>query len=185
MRLSREFARGSFFFFFFYLRICHVSAHQYDEGHTVAGWTGFGIATVEGTSVLRRRACAWCRFRSWSGGVGAIVVGGSSSSPGRCFSPAGASRRGRRPRGGVGDAGAGPVRAGRAHRVCRVPLAGRGIRAYGRGGSAGARGGEPEPATVRPGWLSRRVITLLSVPQVTPVVGAVGRPRCQCRALRS
>ncbi|CAM5263607.1 hypothetical protein SALBM311S_13045 [Streptomyces alboniger] len=28
-----------------------MSAHQYDEGHTVAGWTGFGIATV-GTAVL-------------------------------------------------------------------------------------------------------------------------------------
>ena len=27
-----------------------MSAHQYDEGHTVAGWTGFGIATV-GTAV--------------------------------------------------------------------------------------------------------------------------------------
>ncbi|WP_322726594.1 HGxxPAAW family protein, partial [Streptomyces spongiae] len=23
-----------------------MGAHQYDEGHTVAGWTGFGIATV-------------------------------------------------------------------------------------------------------------------------------------------
>jgi hypothetical protein len=23
-----------------------VSAHQYDEGHTVAGWTGVGLATV-------------------------------------------------------------------------------------------------------------------------------------------
>ena len=26
-----------------------MSAHQYDEGHTVAGWTGFGIATVGST----------------------------------------------------------------------------------------------------------------------------------------
>jgi hypothetical protein len=33
-----------------------VSAHQYDEGHTVAGWTGFGIATV-GTAVLGVGVC--------------------------------------------------------------------------------------------------------------------------------
>ncbi|MEV0638000.1 HGxxPAAW family protein [Streptomyces sp. NPDC050619] len=33
-----------------------MSAHQYDEGHTVAGWTGFGIATV-GTAVLGLGVC--------------------------------------------------------------------------------------------------------------------------------
>lgn len=33
-----------------------VSAHQYDEGHTVAGWTGFGIATV-GSAVLGLGVC--------------------------------------------------------------------------------------------------------------------------------
>ncbi|MGW0334121.1 HGxxPAAW family protein [Streptomyces sp. NPDC003011] len=33
-----------------------MSAHQYDEGHTVAGWTGFGIATV-GTTVLGLGVC--------------------------------------------------------------------------------------------------------------------------------
>lgn len=33
-----------------------MSAHQYDEGHTVAGWTGFGIATV-GTSVVGLGVC--------------------------------------------------------------------------------------------------------------------------------
>jgi len=33
-----------------------VSAHQYDEGHTVAGWTGFGIATA-GTAVLGLGVC--------------------------------------------------------------------------------------------------------------------------------
>jgi hypothetical protein len=33
-----------------------VSAHQYDEGHTVAGWTGVAIATV-GTSVLGLGVC--------------------------------------------------------------------------------------------------------------------------------
>ena len=34
-----------------------MSAHQYDEGHTVAGWTGFGIATV-GTAVAGVGVCA-------------------------------------------------------------------------------------------------------------------------------
>ncbi|WP_406124625.1 HGxxPAAW family protein [Streptomyces sp. NBC_00989] len=34
-----------------------MSAHQYDEGHTVAGWTGFGIATV-GTTVAGVGVCA-------------------------------------------------------------------------------------------------------------------------------
>ncbi|MFK4103654.1 HGxxPAAW family protein [Streptomyces sp. NPDC019531] len=38
-----------------------MSAHQYDEGHTVAGWTGVGVAAV-GTSVL---------------GVGVCMVSGS------------------------------------------------------------------------------------------------------------
>ncbi|CCK29028.1 putative membrane protein [Streptomyces davaonensis JCM 4913] len=33
-----------------------MSAHQYDEGHTVAGWTGFGIATV-GATVLGLGVC--------------------------------------------------------------------------------------------------------------------------------
>jgi hypothetical protein len=33
-----------------------VSAHQYDEGHTVAGWSGVAVATV-GTSVLGVGVC--------------------------------------------------------------------------------------------------------------------------------
>jgi hypothetical protein len=33
-----------------------VSAHQYDEGHTVAGWTGFAVATV-GAVVLGLGVC--------------------------------------------------------------------------------------------------------------------------------
>ncbi|MFF1307314.1 HGxxPAAW family protein [Streptomyces sp. NPDC058307] len=33
-----------------------MSAHQYDEGHTVAGWTGVGIAAL-GTSVLGLGVC--------------------------------------------------------------------------------------------------------------------------------
>ncbi|MGX1368927.1 hypothetical protein RKD19_004286 [Streptomyces canus] len=33
-----------------------MSAHQYDEGHTVAGWTGVAVATV-GASVLGLGVC--------------------------------------------------------------------------------------------------------------------------------
>ncbi|WP_260471018.1 HGxxPAAW family protein [Streptomyces sp. RP5T] len=33
-----------------------MSAHQYDEGHTVAGWTGVAVATA-GTSVLGLGVC--------------------------------------------------------------------------------------------------------------------------------
>lgn len=33
-----------------------MSAHQYDEGHTIAGWTGFGIATI-GAAVLGLGVC--------------------------------------------------------------------------------------------------------------------------------
>ncbi|WP_343243999.1 HGxxPAAW family protein [Streptomyces sp. SID13726] len=33
-----------------------MSAHQYDEGHTVAGWTGFGIAAV-GSAVAGLGVC--------------------------------------------------------------------------------------------------------------------------------
>ena len=43
-----------------------MSAHQYDEGHTVAGWTGFTVATV-GSVVLGLGVCA---------ASGAILAGG-------------------------------------------------------------------------------------------------------------
>ncbi|WP_020134033.1 HGxxPAAW family protein [Streptomyces sp. 351MFTsu5.1] len=43
-----------------------MSAHQYDEGHTVAGWTGFGIATV-GTAVAGLGVCLVS---------GVLIVGG-------------------------------------------------------------------------------------------------------------
>ncbi|MDH6498140.1 hypothetical protein M2156_004359 [Streptomyces sp. SAI-149] len=43
-----------------------MSAHQYDEGHTIAGWTGVAIATV-GTSVLGVGVCAVS---------GALIAGG-------------------------------------------------------------------------------------------------------------
>ncbi|MFF5186552.1 HGxxPAAW family protein [Streptomyces sp. NPDC000345] len=33
-----------------------MAGHQYDEGHTIAGWTGFGIATV-GTAVIGVGVC--------------------------------------------------------------------------------------------------------------------------------
>ncbi|MFF7134757.1 HGxxPAAW family protein [Streptomyces sp. NPDC008196] len=43
-----------------------MSAHQYDEGHTIAGWTGVAIATL-GTSVLGVGVCAVS---------GALIAGG-------------------------------------------------------------------------------------------------------------
>jgi hypothetical protein len=50
-----------------------VSAHQYDEGHTVAGWTGFGIATV-GTAVLGLGVCTVSGV-VMTGGLAITVVG--------------------------------------------------------------------------------------------------------------
>ncbi len=49
-----------------------MSAHQYDEGHTVAGWTGCGIATV-GTVVAGVGVCAVSAL--WIGaGLGIVAV---------------------------------------------------------------------------------------------------------------
>ncbi|MFJ6085443.1 HGxxPAAW family protein [Streptomyces sp. NPDC092369] len=49
-----------------------MSAHQYDEGHTAAGWTGFGIAAV-GTAVLGLGVCA-TSVALLAGGLGIVVV---------------------------------------------------------------------------------------------------------------
>ncbi|WP_345671458.1 HGxxPAAW family protein [Streptomyces phyllanthi] len=49
-----------------------MSAHQYDEGHTVAGWTGFGIATV-GTVVVGVGICTGSALGVW-GGIGVVGV---------------------------------------------------------------------------------------------------------------
>ncbi|MFJ9894165.1 HGxxPAAW family protein [Streptomyces sp. NPDC091280] len=50
-----------------------MSAHQYDEGHTVAGWTGCGIATV-GTAVAGAGVCT-VSAALISGGLAIVVVG--------------------------------------------------------------------------------------------------------------
>ena len=125
-----------------------MSAHQYDEGHTVAGWTGFGIATV-GTSVSAAWACAWCRFRSLVGGVAIVVVGllvtwalhlsGWGKPPGRRPREEWGMRvRDRSARGG--------------HTACvGCRLAGRGVRRTAVADLPVPAAGEPEPATVRPG----------------------------------
>ncbi|MDQ1069406.1 HGxxPAAW family protein [Streptomyces canus] len=48
-------------------------AHQYDEGHTVAGWTGCGIATA-GTAVLGAGVCTVSGV--WiAGGLAITAVG--------------------------------------------------------------------------------------------------------------
>ena len=49
-----------------------MSAHQYDEGHTVAGWTGCGIATV-GTTVAGVGVCT-VSAALIGGGLGIVVV---------------------------------------------------------------------------------------------------------------
>ncbi|MET7573435.1 HGxxPAAW family protein [Streptomyces sp. NPDC005492] len=49
-----------------------MSAHQYDEGHTVAGWTGFGIATV-GSAVAGVGVCT-VSAPLIGGGLGIVVV---------------------------------------------------------------------------------------------------------------
>jgi hypothetical protein len=54
-----------------------VGAHQYDEGHTVAGWTGFGIATA-GAVVSGVGMCTGSAVGLWGGvavvGVSVIVT---------------------------------------------------------------------------------------------------------------
>ncbi|MBT3155240.1 hypothetical protein HTV45_30990 [Streptomyces sp. CHD11] len=49
-----------------------MSAHPYDHGHTVAGWTGFAIAIV-GTAVLGTGVCAGSGPLLFAG-AGTVVV---------------------------------------------------------------------------------------------------------------
>ncbi|MER8219543.1 HGxxPAAW family protein [Streptomyces sp. NPDC094143] len=49
-----------------------MSAHQYDHGHTVAGWVGFGIATV-GAGVVGAGVCTVSGLLI-AGGLGIGVV---------------------------------------------------------------------------------------------------------------
>jgi hypothetical protein len=125
-----------------------VSAHQYDEGHTVAGWTGTGIATV-GTTVLGAGVCL-VSVPLLAGGLGIVAVSvlvtwalhlsGWGKPPGR------------RPREEWGmrvrDASA---RGGHTGCVgCR--LAGRrGVRRTALADLPVPAVGEPEPAAVHPG----------------------------------
>lgn len=51
-----------------------MSAHQYDEGHTVAGWTGVAIATL-GTSVLGVGVCLGSGVLI---AVGLVITAGSA-----------------------------------------------------------------------------------------------------------
>ncbi|MCD7440080.1 MULTISPECIES: HGxxPAAW family protein [Streptomyces] len=127
-----------------------MSAHQYDEGHTVAGWTGFGIATA-GTSVVGLGVCM-VSVPVLAVGLAIVVVSvlvtwalhltGWGKPPGR------------RPRAewgmGVRDSGA---RAGHPECVgCR--LAGRGARRAGAVSEvlpAVSAVGDAEPAAARTG----------------------------------
>ncbi|WP_217235896.1 HGxxPAAW family protein [Streptomyces sp. AC555_RSS877] len=49
-----------------------MSAHQYDHGHTVAGWTGVGVATV-GSAVLGAGVCL-VSVPLLAGGFAIVVV---------------------------------------------------------------------------------------------------------------
>ncbi|MFE9453052.1 HGxxPAAW family protein [Streptomyces sp. NPDC006739] len=51
-----------------------MSAHLYDEGHTIAGWTGFGIATV-GSGLVGLGVCT-ASVVAVVGGL-AVVAGGA------------------------------------------------------------------------------------------------------------
>ncbi|MEU6258729.1 HGxxPAAW family protein [Streptomyces sp. NPDC047043] len=128
-----------------------MSAHQYDEGHTVAGWTGFAIATV-GAVVLGFGVCTASAL-ILGGGLGIVAVSvlvtwalhlaGWGKPPGR------------RPREQWGwrvrDLAA---REGHAGCVgCRLAGRGRGVRstAESYGSVAVAGGAEPEPAGAESG----------------------------------
>lgn len=50
-----------------------MSAHLYDEGHTIAGWTGFGIAVV-GTGVVGLGVCTGS-IAVVGGGLAVVVLG--------------------------------------------------------------------------------------------------------------
>ncbi|MGW7259833.1 HGxxPAAW family protein [Streptomyces sp. NPDC054834] len=50
-----------------------MSAHLYDEGHTVAGWTGFGIATA-GSGLAGLGVCTGS-VAALGGGLAVVVLG--------------------------------------------------------------------------------------------------------------
>lgn len=125
-----------------------MSAHQYDEGHTVAGWTGFAVASA-GAVLLGLGVCT-ASVIALAGGFGVVVVGvlvtwalhlaGWGKPPGR------------RPREQWGWR-VRDLAAREGHPGCvGCRLAGRG-RGAGRtaesyGAVVAAGGGEPEPAAV-------------------------------------
>ncbi len=111
-----------------------MSAHQYDEGHTVAGWTGCGIATV-GTVVAGVGVCAVSALLI---GAGLGIVAVSVLVTWALHLTGWGSRRGGGT-GSSGDAGTGPVGAGGARRVCGVPAGGGRGRGRGRGRVAEGR----------------------------------------------
>lgn len=124
-----------------------MSAHQYDEGHTIAGWTGFAVASV-GAVVLGLGVCT-ASVVALAGGIGVVVVSvlvtwalhlaGWGKPPGR------------RPREQWGWR-ARDLAAREGHPGCvGCRLAGRGRGASRTAESYGtvvAAGGEPEPAAV-------------------------------------
>lgn len=51
----------------------HMSGHQYDEGHTIAGWTGCAVATA-GSALAGAGLCGWRPGIWWGVGVMAAAV---------------------------------------------------------------------------------------------------------------
>ena len=49
-----------------------MSAHLHDEGHTVAGWTGFVLA-ITGVTVVGAGVCAMSPLL-WGSGAGLVVI---------------------------------------------------------------------------------------------------------------
>jgi hypothetical protein len=124
---------------------------QYDEGHTVAGWTGTGIATI-GATVLGAGVCV-VSAGLIVGGLGilaasvlvtwALHLAGWGKPPGV------------RPR-GQWPMGARDLTARDGHADCRgCRLAGRGRRTAEAASEVVAVAGEPEPAVAEAGPVGR------------------------------
>lgn len=125
-----------------------MSAHQYDEGHTVAGWTGFAVASA-GAAVLGLGVCT-ASVITLAGGLGIVV--GSVLVTWALHLAGWGKPPGRRPREQWGWR-VRDLAAREGHPGCvgcrlagRARGAGRTAESYGAVVAAG--GGEPEPAAV-------------------------------------
>ncbi len=139
----------------------------YDEGHTIAGWTGFGIATV-GSAVAGWGVCAVSPTLI-AGGlavvVASVVVTWILHLSGWGKPPGGTAAR------AVGDAGAGRAGPGGAYRMRQLPARGAGA-AAGRG--AGRRDRSDSRRTDPPVPLSSERAFLERALLLSPVLAPEG-----------